>query len=73
MLSDPFPGPDLRVIFLWGTSIQAQYYVVLRCATDGDWYINNTWNIVDYYKLGHKAHAIMVKNENTVLLSFWKL
>lgn len=34
MLSDPFPGPDLRVIFLWGTSIQAQYYVVQLMATD---------------------------------------
>ena len=31
---------------------------VLRYATDDDSSIDNTWNIIDYYKLGHKANAI---------------
>lgn len=41
---------------------------VLRYATDDDSYIDNTWNIIDYYKLRHKANAIMVKKENTALI-----
>lgn len=47
--------------------------IVLCCVIDGDWYINNIWNIVDYYKFGYKVYVIMVKNENIVFLLFWKL
>jgi len=70
MLTDSFPESDFRVIFFRGTSLQVQYYLaVLSSLTDGDRYIDNSWNNIDYYRLGHKAHSIIVENENTVLLS----
>ena len=34
MVSDSFPGSDPRVIFLCGTSIQAQYYILQLKVTD---------------------------------------
>lgn len=33
MLSDSFPGSDFRVVFLWGASIQAQYYAMQPMTT----------------------------------------
>ena len=34
MVSDSFPESDLRVIFLCGTSVQAQYYILQLKVTD---------------------------------------
>ena len=51
------------------TSRKSLIYAVIEVNSSViTWIIDNTWNIIDYYKLRHKANAIMVKKENTALI-----